>query len=241
MNPFFKQQIETAQKVNGISFDVLADWAELQDLHALAEIVIDAEARGDAATMRPCVEVGGLLFHRITIGAANWFHRVAELLGADHGETYSLAFAYAFHGARDPVALLWPYADTRKALESRLKEWQRGLGCTPEELFTALAAFADEEREVEMPGDEKREDEPAKKHGHGWLVDTLCSEYGGTPEQWIWHTPRAQISQMIREINARRRAEKGASASDPNDPRVIASHRFDIRLKAIVEKKKAAA
>ena len=240
MNPFFKQQLETAQKVNGITFDVLTDWADLLDLSRLADVVTNAESKGDVAILRPCVEIGGILFHRITIGAAHWFQRVAEMYGRDHGEAYSMAFAYAFASARDPIAALWPYADDKRKLEKRLREWQRGLGCTPDELFEDLGEFAKEEQEEPLPGDEAQPEADEKKGtGHGWLVDLLCKEYGGTAEQWIWQTPRSQISTMLAEINIRKRAESGSTRADPNDPRVIASHRFDIRLKALAAKKKA--
>lgn len=241
MNPYFRTQLETAQRVNGVAFDPVADWDELADLYTLADAVTESEARGDAATLRPCVEIGGVLFHRITIGAAHWFQRVAGFFGEDRGELYGLAFAYTMAGSRDPVATLWPYGDSMDALKRRLKEWRAALGCTPEELFTAIGEFTAEEHERPMPGDVDRGEVERKSTGHGWLVDVLCSEYGGTPEQWIWHTPRAQLSQLLAEINSRRRAEKGAAQVDPNDPRVIASHRFDLRLKALVASKKKAA
>lgn len=242
MNPFFRQQLATAEKVNGIRFYAIADWDDLLDLHRLAEVVTNADAKGNAALLRPCVEIGGQLFHRVTIGAAEWFKRVAQLYKDDHGERYSMAFAYAFYGSRDPVALLWPYADNRKRLDARLDEWSKGLGCTPSELFDTLTDFAKEEQTEAMPGDEAAEiDDDPKPADYGWVIETLCHEYGGTPEGWIWNTPRAKIDALLRERERRMRAEKTPGRSDPNDPGVKASHRFDQRLKALVAKKKEAA
>lgn len=238
MNLFFRSQLELAKKANGITFDIPADWPELQELARLADVVTNAEATSGAAILRPCVEIGGVLFYRVTLGAVEWFQRVAKLFEGDHGEAYSLAYAYTFAGARDPVSMLWPYADDKRKLCARIKEWVKGLGCTAPELYAALEAFLREEDGPEIPGDQEPE-EPSKASGMGWLWDALCSEYGGTPEQWVWHTPRHTVGEMLKDMATRNRAAKDGGKTDPNDPRVIASDRFDRKLKAMVAGKKA--
>ena len=108
-----------------------------------------------------------------------------------------------------------------------------------EEARTRLRQAMEEERRAPLPGDAKDNGEAAPApSGFGPLLDMLLNEYGGTPEQWLWHTPRAQIMDLVREIPARHRAKSGAQYADPNDPRVIAGHRLVERLRALAEAKK---
>ena len=241
MNPFFKQQLETAQKANGITFDVLTDWADLLDLSRLADVVTNAEETGSAAILRPCVEIGGVLFYRPTIGAGEWLAERAAWFDSDPAGNV-LCMAYACAGAREPERLLWPHGADKTRLDRTLKAWRKSLGCTPEELSKWLGEFLVEGRAdtalEPAPGGE--ESAPVKS-GYGHFIDLLLSEYGGTPEQWIWHTPRETCLDLIAKIAERHRAKAGKAYTDPNAPSVIASHRFVMRLQAIVAKKKEAA
>lgn len=238
MNPVFRQHIETAQKVNGIRFDPIGDWDALQDIARLADVVMQTDEDGAAAMVRPCVEIGGVLFHRMTIGAGCWLEKVAPWFDGQD-KLFALALAYAMAGARNPSVDLWPFADDRAKLVARLNEFKRHLGCTPGELMQGIKAFADEETRAPMPGDESQVSAEAAKSGFGGLVDLLLSEYGGTPEQWLWHTPRATLNDLMGKIAARQRAKAGDKHSDPDDPRVIASHRLHNRVQDLVAKYKA--
>jgi hypothetical protein len=241
MNPVLRKHLEEARRAHGVTFDVVRDWDALQDLARLADVVMQVDREGDALSIRPSCEIGGVLFHRMTIGAGEWLGRVMPWF-EDSDRLAILAWAYAMAGARNPSADLWPFADSKARLVEQLKKFAAHIGATPLELSTALNAFQAEENRAPMPGDEPSEgEETAQKSGFGGLVDLLLAEYGGTPEQWLWHTPRAQIIDLCAKIGQRKRAEAGTGKADPNDPRVIAGHRLVMRLHDMVEAKKATA
>jgi hypothetical protein len=134
---------------------------------------------------------------------------------------------------------LWPFGDNRARLVSQLRLFAQHIGATPTELATALNAFQAEEFAAPMPGDASGEDSgDAKRSGFGALIDLLLSEYGGTAEQWLWHTPRAEVVELAKRMTARKRAESKGATTDPNDPKVIAGHRLVMRMQDIVAAKK---
>lgn len=240
MNPVLKKHLEEAQRQHGITFDVVRDWDKLQDLAALADAVM---GKGDAngCTLRPSMECGGVLFHRMTIGAGEWLQRVMPWFSGDDRSAI-LCWAYAMAGARNPVADLWPFADDKRRLTTQLNTFAKHIGASAPELAKALNDFTAEEFTKPLPGDESAQtSEDSAKSGFGALVDLLLSEYGGTPEQWIWQTPRADVVELCKRIADRKRAEAKDTKTDPNDPKVIAGHRLVIRLGELVAEKKGAA
>lgn len=239
MNPVLRKHLEEAQRVNGITFDVVRDWDALQDLAALADAVMETEKNADAASLRPCMECGGVLFYRMTIGAGEWLQRVMPWFDGED-RLAILCWAYAMAGARNPSADLWPFGDNKARLVAQLKNFAKHIGATPPELAHALNEFQAEETAPPMPGDESGEDDgETKRTGFGALIDLLLSEYGGTAEQWIWQTPRAELVELSKRMTARKRAEAKKATTDPNDPRVIAGHRLVMRLQDMVAAKKA--
>ena len=238
MNPVFRKHIEEAQRINGIKFDPVSDWDSLLEIHELAESVMQADDHGDSGILNASTEIGGVLFYRMTIGSGEWLAKVSPWF-ADNSRMEILAWAYAMAGARNPIENLWPFADNKAKLSAKLKEFSRHIGATPNELVHGLRVFVEQEQPKIMPGDGQFSADESPKYGFGALIDMLLHEYGGTPEQWIWNTPRVTLMELIKKMAQRKRMESADGKSDPNDPRVIASHRLIIRLRKMVDDKKA--
>lgn len=235
MNPVLEKHVRDAEREFGIRFD-LTDFDALRECAILADAVRGSSGAG--APIQPCIEIGGVMFYRMSIGAADWFAQVVEWFdGQDR--MHLLCLAYALAGARTPVESLWPFRDSRDRLVAQLRKFKAHLGCPWDELAKRIGDFLEQEHRKPMPGDEHGEAPDRVESGFGPLLDLLLSEYGGTPEQWLWHTPRATIMDLIREIPARQRAKNGSTKTDPDDPRVIAGHRLVERLRAMAEAKKA--
>ena len=237
MNLSFRKHVQDAEREFGVKFDAIEDFPVLLDCYRLAEVITGA---GSQFPVRPSVELGGVLFHRFSIGAAEWFASVAPWFEGQDA-LHLMAMAYALAGSRTPVESLWPYANDRARLMEQLAKFRKHLGCTPGELAAGLRAFLEEERAQPMPGDEDAPQGESVNSGYGQLIDLLLSEYGGTPEQWLWKTPRAEVMDLLKQIATRQRAKAGQTHASPDDPKVIAGHRLVMRLRELAESKKAGA
>jgi len=194
----------------GAQFDLLRDFDAVAQLDALAA---DVSSGGKAADPRDrTVRVGNVELRELSLGALAWLDEAAGWYRQP--DRYAdLCVCYAMAHSRDPQRLPSDLGSTNAAIDA----WQRTVGATETELCAAAQSLLPAPAAAPAAASK---DEPAPL---ATILDLLLSEYGGTPDQWLWQESFERIEALIHAMAQRPREGATVSAMNPMQARAFSA------------------
>jgi hypothetical protein len=226
LSPLAKKALQRAKSDHGIAFDPVDDFEDILELHTLAEAVTNPTLTEDELSIiTPHAYAGSLKICKPTIGAIHWYNTYAAKWFADDVEASTLSLAYAIALGRHPDKMM-ELGDKGKARKA-VFAWSAGLDCTYDELAAALATLSSE-------SPEEREDDDARSYGP--IISLLVSEYGQTPDYWLWETSYDVCEALIKDYKVRKDAEAQAAGGASGSGHAMDPHLESVRANGLLMK-----
>lgn len=173
---------------------------------------LSIKASGGKLPQGRVTEVGGVLFHPLTIGASDWFAEMLDYLRergyGPEWETYCFAYASAHSRDRDRLAV-----SGDPALRE-VRRWRRGLRITEAELVDGVLATMAEAIGGRPPAD----GDAAKINGADFdradVAYILTATVGGPLDTWLWLVDIQAAYRILAEALARQARAGGMVRED---------------------------
>ena len=214
LNPLLAKKLQDLKAKNpALIAEIEQDWADLVELNELAENITHPSS--DADWLDAPVYIHGVALRPLSLGAYTWLDkRALKWFPADKRPFWSnVAVAYAMAYSRNPLHLR--KLRDKATCKSALKAWIRKCGCTYAELLDGI------QRVLVRQAAEVDDSKDSKAPEYGPVIALLCSEYGGTPDHWLWKVSTDQVGALLDEYAAKLRREEAAtnrSGHKPSNP-----------------------
>lgn len=203
------------------AFDWLAAHDAICELDRLAGEIDRPPAITAVAALDAPIAAGGAVFHRLSWAASEWLHDYAwKRLDA---VSPLLVSAWALAHSRNAAALRAAWGDAG-ATEASIRQWAAGLACPVEALPLVIEALTP----APPPFAEESSVKEAEKAPYGEILDDLVSEYGNTPDHWLFDEPLDRLMEMHGAIVRRKlvemAAQRGVAFEAPKSQRAQRAH-----------------
>ena len=213
------------------------DFADLLELHELSKVIkCPAPTDNVLEIIDQPIALGEVLLRKPTLGVSMWLQEHAfPMFAGEENSMQDFVFIFAL-GNRDNFA---EYRDLpRRKLQKRVIRWINKYlaDVTSDQLEACISYLNDDDSDGEQ-----------ESNAYGALISLLCSNYGNTPEYWLYRAPVGVIKALTNdclykdylERKEAREANSGSTrqAPDPDDPIIKALHQYRTKVTEIRQRK----
>jgi len=207
MQQMTKQAIKTLQeKTNHVL--AVEDFDLIEELDAISSDMAKV-SKSEQRLLNQPFELCGIKFYPLTVAKSLWYAERCEeweLQGLDQDSF--LFWLLSLPNSSDEMD---KYSECKKALRA-VKKLSRKLHCTQEEL-TDVYNKCTGVKESSGSGGESGANSEAQDTDYGGVIAVLLREYGGKPDEWLYHTPIEMICTLFKAYSDKVDAENGAARS----------------------------